>query len=79
MPLDGSLQTCDAATDCAALADGTNSTGGSVYYSFDLHFLASNASWECVLYYDPNNDTADFNVVYPDSCLTLGYSGQFPP
>ena len=44
------------------------------YDSFDLHYLASNATWECVLFFDPNDKAEYFNVSDPDACLTFGYS-----
>ena len=67
---------CDAAGNCANLADTASSTEDDVYYSFDLHYLASNATWECVLYFDPNTDATYFNVTDPDACLAFGFSDQ---
>jgi len=45
-----------------------------IYDSFDLHYLASEAVWECVQYYDPNNDPGYFNVVNPDVEVVYGYN-----
>ena len=71
--MSGTLSMCDAVSECASIADAPSSNDYSVYYSFDLHYLASNASWECVLYYDPNTDPSYFNVADLDACLTFGY------
>ena len=70
----GTYDMCSAASDCAQL--GANQNPGP-YYSFDLHYLASNATWECVLYYDPNSDPTYFNVVDSDACLSFGFSYAF--
>lgn len=59
---------CDAATSCAETGDSQG------YLSFDLHYLISNSSWECVLYYDPNQDASYFNVADSDAYLSFGFS-----
>ena len=69
---------CDAATECADLANNPNSSDiYSIYYSFDLHYLVSNGTWECVLYWDPNADATYFNVSDPDAIFTFGYSQPY--
>lgn len=65
---------CDAATNCATMADSATSTYDQVYLSFDLHYLASNGTWECVLYYDSNSDASYFSVADSDACLSFGFS-----
>ena len=72
--LPGTLDMCSAASDCANLADTAVSELENVYYSFDLHYLASNATWECVLYFDPNPDRSYFSVADSDACLSFGFS-----
>ena len=69
---------CDAATNCVNLADSATSDIDSVYYSFDLHYLASNETWECVLYYDYNTDANYFDVADSDACLAFGFSQPEP-
>ncbi len=69
---------CDAATNCVNMADSANSTDDTVYYSFDLHYLASSGTWECVLYFDYNTDASYFNVADSDVCLAVGFSQPEP-
>ena len=64
----GTMGMCDAATDCA------NMGGVDDYFSFDLHYLASNATWECVLFYNANTSPNYFNVSNLDACLSFGFS-----
>lgn len=71
--ISGTFDMCSAASNCAQLGANQN----PIYYSFDLHYLASNATWECVLYYDPNSDATYFNVVDSDACLAFGFSYEF--
>ena len=73
----GNLDTCSAVADCANIADSATSNPDTVYFSFDLHYLASNATWECVLYYDNTTDASSFNVMDPDACLAFGYSAPY--
>lgn len=68
--LDGSLYTCDAVSQCAALALSRSNQ----YYSFDLHFDRSVTSWICVQYYDPGQTAADFTVVNPNVGEAYGYT-----
>lgn len=67
----GMLDMCDAAQLCA---DNAQATPG-VYQSFDLHYLCSAEMWECVAYYDPNDDTSYFDVPDSDALYTFGFEG----
>ena len=75
-PMSGLLDMCDAAKNCAQIADTASADNSSVYTSFDLHYLTSNGTWECVLYFDPNQDSTFFNVVDPDACISFGFSSS---
>lgn len=70
MEYPGTLDMCDAAQLCA---DNAETEPGSVYSSFDLHYLCSNASWVCVAYYDPSNDPSYFNVPDNDAIYAFGF------
>lgn len=72
--MSGALDMCDVVNGCANIADAITSTNDTVYYSFDVHYLASNGTWECVLYYDPNTDPSYFNVADADVCISFGFS-----
>ena len=72
--MSGDLEMCDAANKCANLANPQVDDDQNVYLSFDLHYLQSNGTWECVLYYDPNTDARAFNVSEPDATFAFGYS-----
>ena len=68
---------CDAASNCVATGDSATTYADDIYYSFDLHYLASNATWECVLYFNPNENASYFNVANSDACLSFGYSAPY--
>lgn len=68
---------CDAASNCVAVADSSNTTADDLYYSFDLHYIASNATWVCALYFNPNDNASYFNVADSDACLSFGYSSPY--
>jgi len=61
---------------CSALQACVDSAYGQPvnYYSFDLHYLASNQTWECVQYYDGNVDPTDWSVPNSDILAGYGYS-----
>ncbi len=63
-----SVSACSAVDQCATWA--VNLSGW--YFSFDLHFLPSLGIWECVAYWNPNNDASYFNVP-SDSTGSYGY------
>ena len=66
---------CDAAQQCADLT--VSDRDDEAYYkSFDLHYLCSNNTWECVQYYDFNFDTSAFNVPDSDAVAVFGYTTQ---
>ena len=46
-----------------------------VYQSFDLHYLCSTEMWECVAYYDPDDDASYFDVPDSDALYTFGFEG----
>ena len=68
--LSGSLAVGDAIQACANKAGGDS----NIYYSFDLHYVSSNSTWECVQYYDSNSDATAFNVANADVSVAYGYS-----
>jgi len=69
--IDGSTDACDAISQCASL---TYDNGLHYYYSFDLHFTISNHTWECVQFFDGNNDPSYFNQADPDVSVAYGYT-----
>ena len=71
--LPGNLTMCEAAELCATTA--MESWDG--YFSFDLHYLCSNNTWECVDYYDYNTDASYFNVPDPDAVFVVGFSAGY--
>ena len=68
--LSGSLAVGDAIQACANKAGGDT----NIYYSFDLHYVSSNSTWECVQYYDSNMDATAFSVANADVPVAYGYS-----
>ena len=84
----GSVSLCDAASQCgsAALNQEFNTTSPPSarvnYFSIDLHYLSSQAQWECVQYqgnygtygYGGGGDGTYFNVSNPDVSAGYGYS-----
>jgi hypothetical protein len=65
---------CAALQDCATKADPAT---GTYYESFDLHYLESEGTWECVVYYGKQNATANaryFNVTDADVGTVYGFS-----
>ena len=70
--ISGDLDMCAAAEQCAIQA--MESWDG--YLSFDLHYLCSNNTWECVDYYDSNDDPSAFNVPDPDAVAVFGFNAE---
>lgn len=66
----GSPTSCEAAAEsCQAYA---YAIPGS-YFTYDLHYLQSKGLWECVVYWDPNQDPSYFNVANADVAEGYGY------
>lgn len=65
---------CNAVQTCAAFLAGGDYY---IYQSFDVHHLANENEWECVIYYDQNTDPSYFNVQDADVGAAYGYSYQF--
>lgn len=68
---------CDAIQQCAQLITTNPYTvlfDPEVWYSFDVHYVQSNASWVCVQYYTQNTDVSAFNVPSDDVLLTYGFN-----
>ena len=68
--LSGTLAVGDAIQACADKSAGDSDT----YFSFDLHYVSSNMTWECVQYYDSQSDATAFNVANADVRVAYGYS-----
>jgi hypothetical protein len=71
--LPGTLSDCDAVKACANTVVNYN----WVDLSFDLHYTTSNASWECVGYFDHTAATSDFNITNPDVANASGYEVRY--
>lgn len=68
--ISGTLAAGDAIQNCANKA----AVDTNVYYSFDLHYVNSNMTWECVQYYNNQTSAAAFNVANADVGVAYGYS-----
>ena len=68
--LNSSLSACAAVRECAQLCFHDE----GIFYSFDLHFRRSTQLWECVQYFNWNEDAGYFNVTDSDVLVGYGYS-----
>ena len=74
----GILTTCAAAQQCA---DDAHAVRPDSYLAFDLHYLSSKQSWECIqFYYHPypaSNGARYFTVQNDDAVAVFYYSNQY--
>jgi len=66
----GDLSACEAIQQCANAAQIYPGTA----WSFDIHFLVIEQTWECVIYYDFNLNPGFFNVENCDVSQSYGYT-----
>jgi hypothetical protein len=72
----GTLDVCSAAQQCASFAANAVSTsGGGIYYTFNLIFREVTQDWLCTAYYDDANPS-DYNQVDANVKYSYGYAAS---